>query len=106
MNKRITYDVGLKLTVANEYAEGGVTYAVLAEKYNVPKPTVATWVQRNKQHNRVLATKHQSPAFLDVTNALQATKETSEAITIIVNGLELKSELNSLLRLLQGARHV
>lgn len=106
MNKRITYDVGLKLTVANEYAEGGVTYATLAEKYNVPRPTIATWIQRNKRHGRVLTTQQQSPGFLDVTNTLHTIKQAAESITIVVNGLELKSDLNTLLLLLQGAKHV
>jgi len=106
MNKRITYDVGLKLTVANEYAEGGVTYANLANKYNVPKATIATWIQRNKNHKHSLNIRTQNPGFLDVTNSLQTTKEATQSVTIVVNGLEIKSDLNTLLLLLQGAKNV
>ena len=103
MRKRTTYDINIKLTIANEYASGSTTYASLSEKYGVPRPTVAKWIQRSKKYNDdslISIPKHSE--FLNVTNALQAAKEVPVAMTIVVNGLELKSDLNTLLRLLQG----
>ncbi len=107
MKKRTTYDLGLKIMVTNEYADGNATYSSLSEKYGVPSPTIAKWIQRSKRHNNgSLITKQESRDFLDVTNALQTTIKTPETVTIVVNGLELKSDLNTFLRLLQGAKHV
>lgn len=107
MKTRITYDVGLKLTVTNEYADGNSTYSSLSKKYGVPSPTIAKWIQKSKKHNNgSLITKPENREFLDVTNALQTTREALDAVTVVINGLELKSDLNTLLRLLQGAKHV
>ncbi len=108
MDKRIRYDVNFKLTLANEYATGRSTYGDLSKKYDVPRSTVAKWIQKYKKNNvdpALVETPFQ-PAFLDVTTALQNAKEAPESITVVINGLELKSDLNTLLRLLQGAKHV
>ncbi|MDD4154483.1 MAG: transposase [Bacilli bacterium] len=108
MDKRTRYDVNFKITLANEYATGRVTYGELSKKYDVPRSTIAKWIQKYKKHKAdpLLMRESQEPYFLDVTNALQATKEVPAAMTIVVNGLELKSDLNTLIRLLQGAKHV
>ena len=103
MRKRTTYDVNLKLTIANEYDSGGTTYAKLAQKYDVPRATVAKWVQKFQKSQRNVP---QRQAFLNVTEKLVATNKVADAITVVINGFELKSDLNTLLRLLQGAKHV
>lgn len=107
MRKKETYDVGLKLTIANEYADGGRTYQQLSDKYNIPKATIATWVLKQKNYNvdpqRNIP---QRQAFLNVTEALVATNREEDEVTVTINGFELKSDLNTLLRLLQGAKHV
>ena len=107
MKKRTTYDVNLKLTITNKYAEGGESYASLSEKYGVPSPTIAKWIQKSKRHkNDALIISPEENQFLDVTKEIQATKGIMESLTIVINGLELKSDLNTLLLLLQGAKHV
>lgn len=107
MRKRKTYDVNLKLSVANEYAEGGTTYAQLEAKYDIPRSTLAKWVLKHKKYNvdpqRNIP---QKQAFLNVTEALVATNKVAEHITIVINGLELKSDITTLIRLLQGAKDV
>lgn len=107
MRKRTPYDVNLKLTITNKYAEGGESYASLSEKYGVPSPTIAKWIQNSKRHNvDALIISPERNRFLDVTKEIQVTKGTTEPLTIVINGLELKSDLNTLLLLLQGAKHV
>lgn len=107
MKKRITYDVNFKISLANEYATGKTTYTKLSEKYGIPRATIATWIQKSKKHNNgSLIIKPENRGFLDVTKELQATSKATESLTIVINGLELKSDLNTLLLLLQGAKHV
>lgn len=108
MDKRIRYDNGFKMAVANEYATGRATYGDLSKKYDVPRSTVAKWIQKYKKHqgDPSLIQVTEQPEFLNVTNQLQATQKVSDSITIVINGLELKSDVNTLLRLLQGAKHV
>lgn len=107
MKKRKTYDVNLKLTIANEYAEGGTTYAQLEAKYDIPRSTLAKWVLKHKKYNvDPQRNVPQRQAFLNVTEKLVSTNKETDAITVTINGFELKSDLNTLLRLLQGAKHV
>ncbi len=103
MNKRKAYDVNLKLTIVNEYASGGTTYARLAEKYDIPRSNIAKWIQKHKKHYvDPLMQVPQREDFLNITNALLPREEEQERITIIINGFELTSDLNTLLRLLGG----
>ncbi|NLB10960.1 transposase [bacterium] len=107
MNKRKTYDVNLKLTIVNEYAAGGTTYARLAEKYDIPRSNIAKWILKYKRYNiDPLIQAPQREEFLNITNALLSREEEQESVTIIVNGFELTSDLNTLLRLLKGAKNV
>ncbi|HZJ89381.1 MAG TPA: helix-turn-helix domain-containing protein [Bacilli bacterium] len=107
MNKRKTYDVNLKLTIVNEYAAGGTTYARLAEKYDIPRSNVAKWIQKYKKHYvDPLIQAPQGNEFLNITNALLPREEEQASVTIIINGFELTSNLNTLRRLLKGAKDV
>ena len=107
MRKRKTYDVNLKLNVANEYAEGGTTYAQLEAKYDIPRSTLAKWVLKHKKYNvDPQRNVPQRQAFLNVTEALVATNKETNAITVVINGLELKSDITTLIRLLEEPNHV
>ncbi len=108
MDKRIRYENIFKMAVANEYAAGRATYGELSQKYDIPRSTIAKWIQKYKKHNgnSSLIQVPQPPEFLNVTKQLQSTNKTSESITVVINGLELKSDIKTLLRLLQGAKHV
>lgn len=105
--KRHTYDVVLKLTIASEYATSDETYTSLSRKYNIPRATIASWIQKSKNNANGLTTPlPETRGFLNITNAVVAASEEQSPITIVINGLEIKSDLNTLLRLLQGAKHV
>lgn len=108
MDKRIRYDNSFKMAVVNEYATGRATYGELSKKYDVPRSTVAKWVQKYKKHhgNPTLIPVTSPPEFFNVTKQLQALTAPNEALTIVINGFELKSDLNTFLLLLQGAKHV
>lgn len=107
--KRQTYDVAFKMSVASEYEAGNASYATLAHKYNVPRSTIASWIQKSKRFGRLTRKEpHTSSGFLNITQKIKGEEAvgSAEDITLIINGFEVKADLRTVAKLLSGAKHV
>lgn len=107
--KRQTYDVALKLSVANEYETGNETYTTLAGKHNIPRPTVASWIRKARSCSTLPSEDNNiQPSFLNVTPRLQALKEPvhQDEVVLRINGFEIKGDLLIITKLLLGAKNV
>lgn len=90
-----SYDINLKLKVCEEYLNTNISYGKLANKYNVNKSTVVSWIRRYKANNELVPLRNDvdlyrvSPEELIENNAISNEKE---IISINLNGIEISTD--------------
>lgn len=106
--KRVTYDVALKMKLINEYASGSESYRILANKYQIPIATVASWMLKAKKRGSLPDLRLPKGEFINITAEVEhPTKEAlSSLVSIQINNLTIKSDIATLIRLIKGAEDV
>ena len=107
--KRQTYDVALKMSVTSEYEAGHETYSTLAHKYNIPRPTIASWVKKARLYNsQPKTTPITQGGFLNITPRIKEIQQPlhQDEITLHINGFEIKADLQTITKILSGSKHV
>ena len=107
--KRQTYDVALKMSIASEYEAGHETYSTLASKYSIPRPTIVSWVRKARLFKSLPNTTPMiQEGFLNITPRLQETQQSIQLdeITLQINGFKIKTDLQTITKILAGSKHV
>ena len=107
--KRQTNDAALKVSIASEYEAGHETYSTLARKYSIPRPTIVSWVRKARLFKSLPNTTPMiQEGFLNITPRLQETQQSikPDEITLQINGFEIKTDLQTITKLISGSKHV